>query len=185
MEHTFIFATSTSQGARTNSQNCALRLNEGKAAALVQARAISGLGGVGKTQLAVEYAYRYGADYDIVWWIRSEDIVTLVNDYASLAVELDLPEKDATEQRVAVEAVKKWLRRESQVAADIRQCGRYEIGAQLHSKQWHGPHHHHITQSELGGRCKIAFCKIVADGQKRWSFCSNEPIVRTKQQQKN
>ncbi|HST22726.1 MAG TPA: FxSxx-COOH system tetratricopeptide repeat protein [Blastocatellia bacterium] len=86
-------------------------LNAGEAAALVQARAISGLGGVGKTQLAIEYVYRYASDYDYVWWIRSENPVTLARDYALLAVELDLPEKDATEQHVAVEAVKKWLRR--------------------------------------------------------------------------
>jgi tetratricopeptide (TPR) repeat protein len=86
-------------------------LNAGETAAIVQPRAIHGLGGIGKTQLAVEYAYRNAGDYDIVWWIRSEDPVTLVNDYASLAAELDLPEKDEKEQRVTVEAVKKWLRR--------------------------------------------------------------------------
>ncbi|HKS40162.1 MAG TPA: FxSxx-COOH system tetratricopeptide repeat protein [Blastocatellia bacterium] len=82
----------------------------GETAALVQPRAIHGLGGIGKTQLSVEYAYRHGTDYDIVWWIRSEDPVTLASDYASLAVKLELPEKDATEQRVIVEAVKEWLR---------------------------------------------------------------------------
>ncbi|HKS40887.1 MAG TPA: toll/interleukin-1 receptor domain-containing protein, partial [Blastocatellia bacterium] len=86
-------------------------LNAGETAALVQPRAISGLGGVGKTQLAVEYAYRHGTDYDFVWWIRSEDPATLVNDYASLAAELGLPEKDEKEQHIIVEAVKKWLRR--------------------------------------------------------------------------
>ena len=85
-------------------------LMAGEAAALVQSRAIHGLGGIGKTQLAVEYAYRHGKDYDIVWWIRSEDTVTLASDYASLAAELDLPEKDAAQQGVTVEAVKKWLR---------------------------------------------------------------------------
>jgi Tfp pilus assembly protein PilF len=76
----------------------------------VQTRAITGLGGVGKTQLATEYAYRNGATYDIVWWVRSEDPTTLASDYASLAVKLDMPEKDLTEQRVIVEAVKEWLR---------------------------------------------------------------------------
>jgi Tfp pilus assembly protein PilF len=72
--------------------------------------ALTGLGGVGKTQLATEYTYRNGAEYDIVWWVRSEEPTTLASDYAGLAARLDLREKDATEQRVIVEAVKEWLR---------------------------------------------------------------------------
>lgn len=83
----------------------------GETAALVQPQAIHGLGGVGKTQLAVEYAYRHGADYDAVWWVRSEDPTTLASEYAGLAARLDFPEKDAAEQRLIVEAVKEWLRR--------------------------------------------------------------------------
>lgn len=85
-------------------------LLKGETAALVQPRAIHGLGGVGKTQLAVEYAYRHAADYDAVWWVRSEDPTTLASDYAGLAAKLGLPEKDAAEQRLIVEAVKEWLR---------------------------------------------------------------------------
>ena len=89
-------------------------LNSGEPAALTQA--MHGMGGVGKTQLALEYTYRSAAEYDIVWWIRSEEHATLASDYASLALELDLPEKDATDQQVIIKAVKhrleqipKWL----------------------------------------------------------------------------
>lgn len=77
----------------------------------MQAQAIHGLAGVGKTQLAIEYAYRYGADYDIVWWVRSEDPTTLASEYAGLAAKLNLRQKDAAEQRLIVEAVKEWLRK--------------------------------------------------------------------------
>ena len=82
-------------------------LNSGQPAALTQA--IHGLGGVGKTQLALEYAYRNTADYDIVWWIHSEETTTMASDYADLASELKLPEKDEADQNVVNAAVKHWL----------------------------------------------------------------------------
>ena len=70
---------------------------------------IRGLGGVGKTQLALEYAYRNTDKYHIIWWIRSEDSATLASDYSSLAQALDLPEKNAADQPAIVEAVRHYL----------------------------------------------------------------------------
>ncbi|HEX9987019.1 MAG TPA: FxSxx-COOH system tetratricopeptide repeat protein [Chloroflexia bacterium] len=79
-------------------------------AALTQA--IHGLGGVGKTQLATEYAYRHAGEYDVVWWVRAEEVATLAADYAGLAGKLGLSEANAREQEVIVEAVRDWLERE-------------------------------------------------------------------------
>jgi hypothetical protein len=81
-------------------------LNSREAAALT---AIHGLGGVGKTQLALEFAYHNAAEYDVVWWVRSEETATLAEEYGKLAEKLNLPEKDATELQLKIEAVKHWL----------------------------------------------------------------------------
>ena len=82
-------------------------LTSGQYAAFTQA--VTGLGGKGKTQLALEYAYRHKENYDVLWWIRSEEPASLASDYANLAVKLDLPEKNSAEQDVIIEAVRIWL----------------------------------------------------------------------------
>ena len=82
-------------------------LTSGQTAALTQT--LSGLGGVGKTQLAVEYANRYATEYDVVWWMVAEERAALAAEYARLASKLGLAEKDAQEQAVTIEAVRNWL----------------------------------------------------------------------------
>jgi tetratricopeptide (TPR) repeat protein/cellulose biosynthesis protein BcsQ len=92
-------------------ENIRASLTSGQPTALTQV-ALYGLGGVGKTQLALEYAYRHSVDrqdYDLVWWARAESLAALAADYAALAMPLGLPEIGATEQEVAVAAVRQHL----------------------------------------------------------------------------
>src|SRR5579875_264468 len=77
--------------------------------ALTQPHAVSGLGGVGKTQTAVEYAYRYRDEYHSVFWIHAETRDTAYSDLAQLADLLHLPEQDAQDMGRRVAAVKRWL----------------------------------------------------------------------------
>jgi tetratricopeptide (TPR) repeat protein len=86
-----------------------LAITSGEPAAWKQA--ITGMGGVGKTQLAVEYIYRHKADYGIIWWLRSEEPAAMAADYARLAETLDLSEKESEDQTAIVKAVKRWLER--------------------------------------------------------------------------
>jgi tetratricopeptide (TPR) repeat protein len=72
----------------------------------VVTQAITGLGGVGKSQLAMRYVHRHADEYDIVAWIRAED--GGIADLSELASELDLPVARLTPAERAARAVR-WL----------------------------------------------------------------------------
>src|SRR6266545_3803374 len=68
------------------------------AAALVPAPALSGTGGLGKTELALAYAQRYRGDYELGWWVPSETELAMLTALAELGVALGLsPELPSAE----------------------------------------------------------------------------------------
>jgi hypothetical protein len=79
---------------------------------VVLTQVLRGLGGIGKTQLALEYAYRYRAMYRLVWWVRAEEPKTLATDYAALAEPLMLLPQATKDLPATAAAVRQWLERQ-------------------------------------------------------------------------
>lgn len=68
------------------------RLSGGSTAVLSQPpQPVYGLGGVGKTEIATEYAYRHADEYDVVWWVGAENEDLVRNSLVALGRRLDLP----------------------------------------------------------------------------------------------
>jgi tetratricopeptide (TPR) repeat protein/transcriptional regulator with XRE-family HTH domain len=84
-------------------------LHAGQAKALSQPPAFSGLGGVGKTQVALEYAYRHADEYQAIFWIRADSREALLTGFLEIAQTLKLPERGERDQAGIVAAVKRWL----------------------------------------------------------------------------
>ncbi|MEU9346814.1 FxSxx-COOH system tetratricopeptide repeat protein [Streptomyces sp. NPDC048278] len=70
---------------------------------------LCGMSGVGKTQLATEYAHRFGSEYDVVWWVNADKRVTCRLLLSELAPSLDLPTDEKYGERLR--AVRDSLRR--------------------------------------------------------------------------
>jgi hypothetical protein len=51
---------------------------------LASSYVIYGLGGVGKTQIAIEYSYQHRDEFDIIHWFRADDFETLLTSYVQL-----------------------------------------------------------------------------------------------------
>ncbi|GCE06116.1 FxSxx-COOH system tetratricopeptide repeat protein [Dictyobacter aurantiacus] len=81
----------------------------GHSMALTQS--IGGLGGIGKTQIAIEYAYRYQQHYRYVFWINADTSESLQTGFVNIAslLHLPLPAKDI-DITVTMNALREWFR---------------------------------------------------------------------------
>ena len=74
--------------------------------------ALYGMGGVGKTQCAIEYVYASVSDYERIYWITAVDQTSLLSGYQEIAKAAALPNfQQATPSEIA-EIVISWLKRE-------------------------------------------------------------------------
>ncbi|WP_238697989.1 FxSxx-COOH system tetratricopeptide repeat protein, partial [Streptomyces sp. E5N91] len=58
-------------------------------------QALHGLGGIGKTQIALEYAHRFASQYDTVWWIDAAQADQILVRYTELAARLGIAKPEA------------------------------------------------------------------------------------------
>ena len=70
---------------------------------------LQGMGGIGKTQLANEYAHRFAEGYDVAWWINAEQAGLVGDQFASLGAALGSVQPGASTEAVR-SAVLAWLR---------------------------------------------------------------------------
>lgn len=72
-------------------------------------QAINGLGGIGKTQIAIEYSYRYQGEYSTILWAQADSRERLLSSIDEIAQYLKLPERQEQNQPLLLQAVKCWL----------------------------------------------------------------------------
>lgn len=86
-----------------------VQLDSKRASALTQSSALHGLGGVGKTQIALEYAYRYARTYSALCWIRAETAGHIISSFLCFAEILQVATPGDNDQQRVVAAVQQWL----------------------------------------------------------------------------
>ncbi|HJT57587.1 MAG TPA: TIR domain-containing protein [Ktedonobacteraceae bacterium] len=74
-------------------------------AGMARPQALVGLGGLGKTQMAAEYAFRYRGAYQAVLWVRAETKEDLIEDFKAYARLLHLHAQESP-----IEAMQQWFR---------------------------------------------------------------------------
>ncbi|HEX8129298.1 MAG TPA: FxSxx-COOH system tetratricopeptide repeat protein [Pyrinomonadaceae bacterium] len=100
--------------------------------------ALSGMGGVGKTQTAVEYAYRHRGEYKTVLWAKADSEDALKAGYAAIASRLKLPEKDETDREKVVLAVKRWLEAQTGWLLILDNADELKLVSDLLRREWGG-----------------------------------------------
>ena len=90
-----------------NIRNTFLTNNE---ISLVQAYAMTGMGGIGKTETVKEYAYQYLKEYQHVWWVNAESGASIESAYRSFAERNKLGSPEDKSETVIMN-VRNWMQK--------------------------------------------------------------------------
>lgn len=82
-------------------------LNAEETAVVIQT--IAGLGGVGKTQLALAYSYDHLEDYDLIYWLNADSKTTLNKELFALANCLKIAAPNSANQQTIIQELLHWL----------------------------------------------------------------------------
>ncbi|XP_077299026.1 uncharacterized protein LOC143920176 [Arctopsyche grandis] len=106
-------------GRREELQNLHTKLTERQKTTIIsQAATITGLGGIGKTTLAMKYALDYSTFYYNIVFIKSEKVENIVKSFKDLAINLGI-EKETGEQNQSSEETRKQDRGIKEIVQDI------------------------------------------------------------------
>jgi TIR domain len=145
-------------------------------AAIVVPTALYGMGGVGKTQLALKYSYEYGDSYVGVWWLRAEADNTLQLDARDACIEAGAPLADG---EVPSAAFKHWLGGQEQSWLLVFDNAESADALRPHLPQG-GPHHVLITSRDLawGGVARPIELEVWSDDEGAEFLASRLPAAR-------
>ncbi|KIM98634.1 hypothetical protein OIDMADRAFT_56981 [Oidiodendron maius Zn] len=93
------------EGSSTQSNASATSFNDSEPDICI----IHGIGGVGKTQTALEYAYKYRSLYDWVFWVRAESSAEILKSYSSIGKKLGLFGSTSIIDQNTLEKIQEWF----------------------------------------------------------------------------
>ena len=143
--------------------------------------AVAGLGGLGKTQLALEFCYRNRDAYELIYWLRADEAAALGASLAALAQVLGFAAEDMRDQEALRKQLFSWLE-----STEARWLLVYDNADRMKPRELNdylpqsASDHTLITSRnpKFGG---IAGCWnwAFSSRMKRWLLCKNEAVEMT------